>query len=253
MGQPIMDTPRAGRISCNPRPKHISLNTMKLVYKGKTKDVFELDGGNYLLQFKDDVTGTNGVFDPGANQVGLTIAGVSNAGLRLSEFFFKKIEAAGIPTHLVSADAEKAQMVVKPAKLFGKGVELICRLKVTGSFLRRYGDYCKEGQALDYFVEFTLKDDAREDPPITKDALEMLGIATGEEYEKLKELTQKITAVIRDELSRKDVELYDIKLEFGQVDGRITLVDEISGGNMRAYRKGEYIQPLDLPAVVLGD
>ena len=225
---------------------------MKLVYKGKTKDVFELGDGNYLLQFKDDVTGTNGVFDPGANQVGLTIAGVSNAGVRLTEFFFKKIEAAGIPTHFVSADAEKAQMIVKPAKLFGKGMELICRLKVTGSFLRRYGDYCKEGQPLDYFVEVTLKDDNREDPPITKDALEMLGIATGEEYETLKELTQKVTAVIRDELAKKDVELYDIKLEFGHVDGRITLVDEISGGNMRAYRNGEYIQPLDLPAVVLG-
>jgi len=225
---------------------------MKLVYKGKTKDVFELGDGNYLLQFKDDVTGTNGVFDPGANQVGLTIAGVSNAGVRLTEFFFKKIEAAGIPTHFVSADAEKAQMIVKPAKLFGKGMELICRLKVTGSFLRRYGDYCKEGQPLDYFVEVTLKDDNREDPPITKDALEMLGVATGEEYETIKEMTQKTTAVIRDELAKKDVELYDIKLEFGRVDGRITLVDEISGGNMRAYRNGEYIQPLDLPVVVLG-
>jgi len=225
---------------------------MKLAYKGKTKDVFELGDGNYLLQFKDDVTGTNGVFDPGANQVGLTIAGVSNAGVRLTEFFFKKIEAAGIPTHFVSADAEKAQMVVKPAKLFGKGMELICRLKATGSFLRRYGDYCKEGQPLDYFVEVTLKDDDREDPPITKDALGMLGIATAEEYETLKELTQKATAVVKNELAKKDVELYDIKLEFGRVDGRITLVDEISGGNMRAYRNGEYIQPLDLPAMVLG-
>ena len=44
---------------------------MKLVYKGKTKDVYELEDGNYLLQFKDDVTGENGVFDPGANTVGL--------------------------------------------------------------------------------------------------------------------------------------------------------------------------------------
>jgi len=225
---------------------------MKLVYKGKTKDVFELADGNYLLQFKDDVTGANGVFDPGANQVGLSIAGVSRAGVRLTEFFFRQIEAAGIPTHFVSADAEKAQMVVKPAELFGKGMELICRLKVTGSFLRRYGDYCKEGQPLDYFVEVTLKDDDREDPPITKDALEMLGVATADEYETIKGLTQKITRVVRDELAKKDVELYDIKLEFGRVGGRITLVDEISGGNMRAYKNGEYIQPLDLPAVLLG-
>ena len=37
----------------------------KLVYTGKTKNVFELDNGNYLLKFKDDCTGKDGVFDPG--------------------------------------------------------------------------------------------------------------------------------------------------------------------------------------------
>ena len=64
---------------------------MNLVYKGKTKDVYELEDGNYLLKFKDDVTGTNGVFDPGANTVGLTIEGVGKAGLRLTKFFYEKL------------------------------------------------------------------------------------------------------------------------------------------------------------------
>ena len=49
----------------------------KLVYQGKTKDVFELENGNYLLKFKDDCTGKDGVFDPGENSVGLTIEGVA--------------------------------------------------------------------------------------------------------------------------------------------------------------------------------
>ena len=30
---------------------------MKLVYTGKTKNVYALEGGNYLLKFKDDCTG----------------------------------------------------------------------------------------------------------------------------------------------------------------------------------------------------
>ena len=34
--------------------------------EGKTKDLYKLDDGNYLLIFKDDMTGTNGMFDPGA-------------------------------------------------------------------------------------------------------------------------------------------------------------------------------------------
>ncbi|NLM21610.1 MAG: phosphoribosylaminoimidazolesuccinocarboxamide synthase, partial [Peptococcaceae bacterium] len=57
---------------------------MKLIYNGKTKDVFELEDGNYLLKFKDDVTGENGVFDPGANQVGLTMEGSGKAALQLT-------------------------------------------------------------------------------------------------------------------------------------------------------------------------
>ena len=132
---------------------------MKLVYKGKTKNVFDNGDGNYLLQFKDDVTGTDGKFDPGANTIGLTIEGVSKSCVGLTEFFFTKIEAAGIPTHYISSDVEKAQMIVRPAVIFGKGIEVICRLKAVGSFLRRFGDYCKEGQDLDFLVETTLKDE----------------------------------------------------------------------------------------------
>ena len=44
---------------------------MKLVYTGKTKNVYALENGNYLLKFKDDCTGKDGVFDPGENSIGL--------------------------------------------------------------------------------------------------------------------------------------------------------------------------------------
>jgi len=225
---------------------------MKLVYKGKTKDVYENGDGNYMLQFKDDVTGTDGKFDPGANTVALTIEGVSKSCVRLTEFFFKKIEEAGIPTHYVSSDVEKAQMIVRPATIFGKGIEVICRLKAVGSFLRRFGDYCVNGQDLDFLVETTLKDDDRGDPPITKDQLDMLGILTAAEYEILKDLTQKIARIIKDELAKKGMELYDMKFEFGRVDGKITLIDEISGGCMRVYKDGKSVDPLDIPKILLG-
>lgn len=94
---------------------------MKLVYTGKTKDVFALDNGNYLLRFKDDCTGKDGVFDPGENSVGLTIEGVGNVNLRMTKHFFEKINAAGIRTHYVSADLKETTMEVLPAKVFGHG------------------------------------------------------------------------------------------------------------------------------------
>ena len=68
---------------------------MKLIYTGKTKDVFALDNGNYLLKFKDDCTGKDGVFDPGENSVGLTIEGVGNVNLRMTKHFFVRLQNGG--------------------------------------------------------------------------------------------------------------------------------------------------------------
>lgn len=225
---------------------------MKHVYTGKTKDVFELEDGNYLLKFKDDVTGEDGVFDPGANSVGLSIEGAGMAGLTLTQFFFEKLKERNIPTHYIDADIEKQEMKVAPATVFGNGLEVICRFRAVGSFLRRYGAYVEEGQPLDAFVEVTIKDDERQDPPISKDALDMLGILTTDEYEVLKSLTKDISFVVREELGKKGMELYDIKLEFGRNKANeIILIDEISGGNMRVYKDGKYILPLDLEQLLL--
>lgn len=144
-------------------------------------------------------------------------------------------------------------MTVKPATVFGQGLEVICRYRAVGSFLRRYGKYAQDGQELDAFVEVTLKDDDREDPPITKDALAMLNILSESEYEILKDLTKKIGNIVKETLAEKGIELYDIKFEFGRVgaDNHIALIDEISGGNMRAFKNGEYIEPLVLEKLIL--
>ncbi len=224
---------------------------MKLIYQGKTKNVFALEDGNYLLRFKDDVTGTDGVFDPGANTVGLSIEGMGQGGLRLTDYFFNKLK--GIPTHYISADIENAELTVRPAKVFGNGLEVICRYRSTGSFMRRYGQYAQEGQPLDALVEVTLKDDERGDPTISKDTLVMLGILTKEEYKELKKLTKRISGIVKDDLASKGMELYDIKLEFGRGanSGEIMLIDEISAGNMRVYKDGQIVPPLELVELIL--
>ena len=188
---------------------------MKLVYTGKTKDVFALDNGNYLLKFKDDCTGKDGVFDPGENSVGLTIDGVGDVNLRMSIYFFEKVNAAGIKTHYVDASLQDTTMEVLPAKVFGHGLEVICRHKAVGSFIRRYGDYIEDGADLPAYVEMTFKDDAKGDPLVTKDALVALNVMTDAQYEDMKAMTQKITQIVADDLKEKGLVLYDIKFEFG--------------------------------------
>ena len=225
---------------------------MKKLYEGKTKDVFELENGNVMLKFKDDCTGKDGVFDPGENSVGLTIEGVGDVNLRMSIYFFEKINAQGIRTHYVSADLKNTTMEVVAAKPFGKGLEVICRHKAVGSFIRRYGDYIEAGADLPAYVEMTFKNDEKGDPLVTREGLAVLGVMSNEQYDEIADMTRKITRIVADDLKEKGLVLYDIKFEFGyDKDGNVMLIDEIASGNMRVYKDGKIVEPVELTKLIL--
>jgi len=229
---------------------------MKLIYKGKTKDVYSLENGNVLLKFKDDCTGKDGVFDPGENSVGLTIDGIGKANLQSSVHYFELCKKAGIKTHYVSADLENATMEVLPAECFGKelgggGLEVICRLVATGSFIRRYGEYIKDGTPLEGgYVECTFKNDEKGDPLVTGEGLVALKVMTKEMFESLKEQTLAITKIVADDLKSIGLDLWDIKFEFGYNNGEVILIDEIASGNMRVYKDGTIVPPTELTKLI---
>ena len=230
---------------------------MKKLYEGKTKDVYSLDNGNVLLKFKDDCTGKDGVFDPGENSVGLTIEGIGKANLETSVYYFELCKKAGIKTHYVSANVDEATMEVLPAECFGKdkggnGLEVICRLVATGSFIRRYGEYIKNGTVLEGgYVECTFKNDEKGDPLVTGEGLVALGIMTAEMFESLKAQTLAITKIVADDLKTIGLDLWDIKFEFGYHNGEVVLIDEIASGNMRVYKGDEIVDPVELTKLIL--
>ena len=226
---------------------------MEKIYTGKTKDVYKLDNGNVLLKFKDDCTGKDGKFDPGENAVGLTIEGIGRENLKTSVYYFEMLNKAGVKTHYVNANIEDATMEVLPATVFGHGLEVICRHVATGSFIRRYGDYIADGTELEGgYVETTFKDDEKGDPLVTKDALVALGVMSAEMYDSMKAQTLAITKIVADDLASKGLKLYDIKFEFGYSEnGEVILIDEIASGNMRVYKDGNLVDPMDLTAMIL--
>ncbi|MBQ0108117.1 MAG: phosphoribosylaminoimidazolesuccinocarboxamide synthase [Phascolarctobacterium sp.] len=227
---------------------------MKKLYSGKTKDVFELENGNVLLKFKDDCTGKDGKFDPGENSVGLQIAGIGKANLETSIHFFEILKKAGVKTHYISAKVDDATMEVLPAKVFGHGLEVVCRLVATGSFVRRYGEYIKDGTPLaGGLVETTFKNDALGDPLVNEDALVALGVMSHEMYASMREQTLKITKIVAEDLKKKNLDLYDIKFEFGYNKDEVILIDEIASGNMRVYQNGKIVDPMDLTKIILGE
>ena len=68
-----------------------------------------------------------------------------------------------------------------------------------------------------------------------------------EQYDAIKEETQKITQIVADDLKEKGMVLYDIKFEFGyDADGKVMLIDEVASGNMRVYKDGQYVDPMTL-------
>ena len=224
---------------------------MKTIYEGKTKNVYGLDNGNVLLKFKDDCTGKDGVFDPGENAVGLTIEGIGKANLITSIHYFELLKKAGIKTHYISANIDDATMEVLPATVFGHGLEVICRLVATGSFIRRYGEYIKDGTPLEGgYVDCTFKNDEKGDPLVTSEGLAALNVMSPEMFNSMKEQTLKITKIVADDLKSIGLDLWDIKFEFGYNNGEVILIDEIASGNMRVYKDGKIVDPVELTKLI---
>ena len=50
----------------------------------------------------------------------------------------------------------------------------------------------------------------------------------------------------------RSLDLYDIKFEFGYNNDEVILIDEIASGNMRVYKDGKIVDPMDLTKMILG-
>ena len=99
-------------------------------------------------------------------------------------------------------------------------------------------------------METTFKNDELGDPLVTKDGLIVLGVMTAEQYDEIKDMTQKITQIVADEMKARGLVLYDIKFEFGyDAQGKVMLIDEVASGNMRVYKDGQYVDPMTLSAL----
>ncbi|ABQ47536.1 phosphoribosylaminoimidazole-succinocarboxamide synthase [Thermotoga petrophila RKU-1] len=197
-------------------------------YEGKTK-IVKVTDDYALLEFKDDITAGDGLKHD-------VLTGKGSICAETTAILMKYLSEKGIKTHLVEYIPPRTLKVI-PLKMFP--LEVVVRLKKAGSFVRRYGGV--EGEDLPVpLVEFFIKDDERHDPMVCVDHLEILGIATREQAEKMKEAAVKATLALKEFFERANFELWDIKYEFGlDKDGNVVLGDEISPDTFRLRKKGE--------------
>ena len=209
---------------------------------GKTKDITLNNDGTCTFTFRDDACGNDGVFDPGANQVGLKIDGKGRASLLLSRYFFPILKEEGVPVHYISTDVERGTMTCQHLNILP--VEFIWRDKAWGSFCKTYG--VEQGYPLGGLIEATLKDDALGDPRINRESCVLLGKVTAIQYDTCEFYTRRIGVVLHKELAKFGYSLIDFKTEFGVAsDGSIRLGDEISGDIWRVLDKdGNSVDPV---------
>jgi len=130
------------------------MQKLEQIYEGKAKKVFRTDDPErYIVDYKDDATAFNGVKKG-------TIVGKGVINNQMTNYFMRRMEKAGIPTHFVQELSERETLVKKVSIV---PLEVIIRNISAGSFAKRYG--VEEGIVFDApTIEFSYKSDPLDDP-----------------------------------------------------------------------------------------
>lgn len=199
----------------------------ELLYEGKAKKVYTTEDQDILIvDYKDDATAFNGLKKG-------TIVGKGAINNRMTNHIFKKLEAEGVPTHLVEelSDRETAVKKVEIVPL-----EVIMRNFSAGSFAKKMG--MEEGiKFIQPTLEFSYKNDDLGDPFINDYYALALGLATQEEIAAITKYAFKVNEVLQNYFDGLGIELIDFKIEFGRYHGQIILADEISPDTCRLWDK----------------
>lgn len=196
------------------------------LYEGKAKKVFATDDPNLVIvSYKDDATAFNGLKKG-------TISGKGVVNNRMTNYMFKLLEKAGVPTHYVE-ELNDRETVVKKVSIVP--LEVIVRNVAAGSFSKRMG--VEEGTALKCpILEFSYKNDDLGDPFINDYYALALGLATKEEIDLIAKYTFMINDFMIDFFKKLNIDLIDFKIEFGKTaEGKIILADEISPDTCRFW------------------
>ncbi|QEY18464.1 phosphoribosylaminoimidazolesuccinocarboxamide synthase [Cellvibrio sp. KY-GH-1] len=197
------------------------------LYAGKAKSIYRTDDPDQVIMlFRNDTSAFDGKRVEQLDRKGM----VNN---KFNAFIMTKLQEAGIPTHFVKQLSD-TESLVKTMKMIP--VECVVRNLAAGSLVRRLG--VQEGLELNPpTFELFLKNDALGDPMVNEYHVQSFGWATPEQMARMKELTFKINAVLKDLFAAGNMLLVDFKVEFGVHKGEVILGDEFSPDGCRLWDK----------------
>jgi phosphoribosylaminoimidazole-succinocarboxamide synthase len=177
-----------------------------------------------IVDYKDDATAFNG------EKKG-SIAGKGVINNKMTNYMFKMLEEAGIPTHLVEEISDRETIVKKVSIV---PLEVIVRNVAAGSFSKKLG--IEEGTPLKQpTLEFSYKNDDLGDPFINDYYALGLGLATKEEIDTITKYAFMVNDFMVKFFKGLNIDLIDFKIEFGRFHDQILLADEISPDTCRFW------------------
>ncbi len=201
------------------------MQKVKELFSGKAKSVFTTeDPDQMVLFFRNDTS----AFD------GKKIEQLDRKGAVNNQFnatIMQKLEEAGIPTHFEKLLSPQDSQVKKLDMI---PLECVVRNISTGSLCRRLG--VEEGLDLNPpTFELFLKNDELGDPMVNEYHAQSFGWATMDQIREMRDLTFRVTEVLKKLFADAGMLLVDYKLEFGLYKGKMVLGDEFTPDGCRLW------------------
>ncbi len=208
---------------------------MKFLTSGKVKDLYEINEDTILFKFSDRVSAYDVKFHQDIPQKGKVLCS-------FAQFWFEKLD---VPNHFVEKKSD-TEIVVKKMKMIP--LECVVRGYFYGSLISRWEkgevtipqgtDTTMAAKLPEPIFDPTTK--SEHDIPVNKEKALEMKLVTEEQFEYLKKTSidiYKKMAKIADDVG---FILADLKLEFGLLDGVITLGDSIGPDEYRLWPKDSY-------------
>lgn len=222
----------------------IDFSKHEKINEGKTKIIYanpEDDKTVYMV-FKDDITAGDGAKHD-------VIEGKAFIDWKTNRDIYEYLNRKGVRTHYVESPEEKVSLVKKLD--FKINLEVVTRRVAAGSILEWGG--AEEGTRYDPLItQFHYKDDPLHDPMLDEAYVAYIIRAKGggEVYADMKDINVQVFETLEEAFSRFGIQLIDMKLEYGLIDGKATIIDEVTGGSFRLWPYAKENPDLNRPNVL---
>ena len=208
---------------------------MKFLNSGKVKDVYDFGDDTLLFNFSNRVSAYDVKFNDEIPQKGKVLC-------KFAKFWFEQLD---VENHFVKSYSDTEIIVKKmdmlPIECVVRGYfygSLVSRWKSDEITLPKNTDTELAAKLSTPLFDPTTK--SEHDVPITKDVAIQKNLVTLDDYEWLSEKSIEIYTKMSHIADEAGFILADLKLEFGRLNGKITLGDSIGPDEYRLWPKSSY-------------